>query len=63
MGKAHPGIEALVCVSSALLLRTAGAVPSLTAGLALARELLRSGLVRAKFEQYKRAALRATATV
>ena len=57
-GKAPPSIEHLACLSSALLLRTAGAAASLSAGLVLARELLRSGLVRAKFEQYKRVALK-----
>ena len=57
-GEAHPYIEGLVCLSSALLLRTTGTVGSIPAGLELARELLRSGLVRVKFEQFRRAALR-----
>jgi anthranilate phosphoribosyltransferase len=56
--RAHRSIEDLVCLSSALLLRTTGAVVSISAGLGLARELLRAGHVRAKFEQYKRVALR-----
>lgn len=55
-GRAHEGIEQLVALSSALLLRTAGAVPSLGEGMRVARELLRSGEARGKLEHYRRVA-------
>jgi anthranilate phosphoribosyltransferase len=57
-GRAPRSIEDLVGLSAALLLRTAGTVGSIRVGLELARELLRSGQVQSKFEQYRRVALR-----
>lgn len=52
-GRAPAGIEQLVLLSSGLLLRTAGTAPSIGEGMTLARRLLHTGEVRAKFEQYR----------
>lgn len=53
---ANGSFDLLSALGAGLLLRTAGTVPSLGAGMSLARELLRSGEVRGKLEQYRQVA-------